>query len=116
MKVKDQLYLLKPGFYNSGLGPLYCGDSVPVEGMLSFCPSLRELVDVHYIDFAKPRAPLVDALGDTHQGAPVLILVDERVLSPASPEPLQANGRRFFNDERKIRHYLSVQYGLPSAG
>ncbi|MFC4312576.1 DUF3088 family protein [Steroidobacter flavus] len=33
--MKDQLYLLRPGFFNATLGPLYCNDSVPVEGFLS---------------------------------------------------------------------------------
>lgn len=61
--MKDQLYLLKPGFTNADLGLLYCGDSVAVEGMLSFFPTLRQVVDVHYLDFPRPRAALVEALG-----------------------------------------------------
>ena len=40
--MKDTLYLLRPGFFNAGVGPLYCGDSLPVEGLLSFFPQLRE--------------------------------------------------------------------------
>src|SRR5207302_1184330 len=53
--MKDQLYLLRPGFMNASLGPLYCNDSAPVEGMLSFFPQLRELLDVQYVEFARPR-------------------------------------------------------------
>ncbi|MBU0869008.1 MAG: DUF3088 family protein, partial [Alphaproteobacteria bacterium] len=45
--MKDQLYLMQPGFINAGLGPFYCGDSVSVEGLLGFFPELREKVDVH---------------------------------------------------------------------
>jgi len=52
--MKDQLYLLRPGFFNAGLGPLYCGDSLPIEGMLSFFPQLRTLLDVHYLEFPRP--------------------------------------------------------------
>ena len=42
--MKDQLYLLRPGFMNAGMGPLYCSDSAPVEGVLSFFPQLRDLI------------------------------------------------------------------------
>ena len=33
---KDQLFMLKPGFFKESEGPFYCGDSVAVEGLLSF--------------------------------------------------------------------------------
>ena len=47
---KDQLFLLKPGFFKESEGPFYCGDSVAVEGLLSFFSQLRNEIDVHYID------------------------------------------------------------------
>lgn len=114
--MKDQLFLMKPGFMNAGLGPFYCGDSVSVEGMLGFFPELREKLDVHYISFPRPRQPLVDALGEDHQSVPVLILADDSGRSAGAPEPRKAGGRRFYDDEQKIRHYLSTRYGLPEAG
>jgi Protein of unknown function (DUF3088) len=113
--MKDQLYLLRPGFHNAGLGPLYCNDSAPVEGMLSFFPALRTLIDVQYLDFPRPRRLLVDALGDQHQGLPVLILAADRKLSPLAPEPQASGGKRFFANERQIRDYLSVQYEVAEA-
>jgi hypothetical protein len=114
--MKDQLYLLRPGFYNAGLGPLYCGDSLPVEGLLSFFPLLRTLLEVHYLEFPRPRAALVSALGEEFQGIPVLILADERAIVDEELEPKEANGTRFFADERSIRRYLSAQHDLPDAG
>lgn len=58
--LKDQLFLLNPGFKDdAGDGPFYCGDSVPVEGLLSFFPALREEIDVRYVRVgasAKTRA------------------------------------------------------------
>jgi len=114
--MKDQLYLLRPGFHNAGLGPLYCGDSLPVEGMLSFFPQLRTLLDVHYLEFPRPRAVLVSALGEEFQGIPVLILADESKLADEELTPKEANGKRFFADERSIRRYLSAQHNLPEAG
>jgi hypothetical protein len=114
--MKDQLFLLRPGFMNAGLGPLYCGDSVAVEGLLSFCPVLRELVDVHYIDFPRPRGPLVEALGEGCQAVPVIILSDGTEIADPGLHPQVANGRRFIADEKLIRRYLSAQYGQPVAG
>lgn len=114
--MKDQLYLMQPGFMNAGLGPFYCGDSVSVEGMLGFFPELRDKVDVHYIAFPRPRQPLVDALSENHQSVPVLILGDEPVPHDALPEPRRAGVRRFYDDEKKIRQFLSAKFGLPEAG
>jgi hypothetical protein len=113
--MKDQLYLLRPGFVNAGIGPLYCNDSAPVEGMLSFFPKLREFVEVQYVEFPRPRVPLVTALGEEHQSLPVLILAADRKLKPGVPQPQIANGRRFLAEERSVRDYLSIQYGFPQA-
>lgn len=114
--MKDQLYLLSPGFFNAGIGPLYCGDSVAVEGLLSFSPALRDAVDVHYIDFKRPRAPLVSALGEAYQSVPVIILADGVAIKDEGVEPRTANGRRYIADEKLIRRYLSTQYDQPLAG
>lgn len=114
MSVKDQLYLLRPGFMNAGVGPLYCSDSAPVEGVLSFFPNLRKLIDVHYIAFPRPRAILVEALGEEYQAVPVLIMAPGRTLRKEMPEVKSVHGRSFLNDQHGIRQYLSLQYGLPT--
>ena len=113
--MKDHLYLLRPGFMNATIGPLYCNDSAPVEGMLSFFPKLRELLDVEYVEFARPRAPLVEMLGSEHQSLPVLVLAPGRKLKSGVPKPESAKGRAFFANERSVRDYLSIQYGFPQA-
>jgi hypothetical protein len=114
--VKDQLFLLRPGFHNAGLGPLYCGNSVAIEGLLSFCPDLRTLVDVNYLEFPRPRAALVDALGEHHQSAPVIVLADETTIQDGGIKAKSAKGRRFIDDEGLIRRYLSTQFDQPLAG
>jgi hypothetical protein len=114
--VKDQLFLLSPGFRNAGLGPFYCGDSVAVEGLLGFCPALRDLVDVHYIAFERPRAALVTLLGEAQQSAPTLVLAEGTEIVDPGVEFGEANGRRFIAAEKMIRRYLSSQYDQPMAG
>ncbi len=113
--MKDQLYLLRPGFMNAGMGPLYCSDSAPVEGVLSFFPQLRDLIDVHYLEFPRPRAPLVTALGEQNQSLPVLIVAKGQKLKDPELEPSHANRVQFFAQEKQIRQYLSTQYNLPQA-
>ena len=39
-QMKDKLFLVKPEFMDGGKGPFYCPDSLPVEGMLRFLPSI----------------------------------------------------------------------------
>lgn len=113
--MKDRLYLLRPGFKNAGMGPLYCSDSAPVEGMLSFFPKLRDLIEIHYLEFQRPREPLVKALGEHNQSLPVLILAKDQKLKDNALEPNLANGAHFFAQEKQIRNYLSTQYDLPLA-
>lgn len=114
--MKDTLFLLKPGFSNAGLGPLYCGDSVSVEGLLSFFPTLREEVDVRYIAFERPRQDLVERLGEANQSVPVLVLSPDVVVKDAGIVPQTSGEVRFLADERLIRRYLSAQYGVAQAG
>jgi hypothetical protein len=113
--MKDQLFLMKPGFVNAGLGPFYCGDSVSIEGLLSFFPDLRKKVDVIYIDFPRPRRAIVDAIGETHQSVPVLILSGDGI-APDMIETKTSNGNRFIDDEKQIRQYLSFSHGFPTVG
>lgn len=113
--LKDQLYLMKPNFMNAGLGPFYCGDSVAIEGLLGFFPELRDKIDLTYIEFPRPRTALIDAIGDDHQAVPVLILAID---SPDFTEidTRKSNGRRYIDNEKTIREYLSIRHGLPRSG
>jgi hypothetical protein len=112
--MKDQLFLLKPGFSNADKGPLYCGDSVAVEGLLGFFPSLREKVDVHYIDFPRPRAGIVALIGAENQSVPVLVLNSASEVQGAICKT--AHGKNFIDDEAQIRSYLSLRHGVATAG
>jgi DUF3088 family protein len=113
--VKDQLFLLRPGFIKEGQGPFYCADSVSVEGVLSFFPKLRQLLEVHYIEFERPRAALVALLGPQNQSAPVLVLGGDSPVETAAARVHAHGEHRFINDAADIRRYLSSRYGLPAA-
>ena len=79
-----KLFLLKPNFhdFNRIDGKLYfCPDCAIIEGLLSYYPRLRNELEVHYLDFARPRKVLVDLLGEANQSCPVLVLDDGSFLN-----------------------------------
>jgi hypothetical protein len=112
---KDKLFLLKPDFHKDGAGPYYCPECALVEGLLSYYPKLRHKLEVHYLDFPRPRAALVAELGEAHQGCPVLLLAEGRRVLDPSLEVLEANGRRFIANEAHLRRYLSAAFGIGHA-
>lgn len=113
--MKDKLLILRPGFFSGTEGPFYCGDSVSVEGLLSFCPQLRDLVDVEYIDAPRPRNAIVALIGEDNQSAPVIVLGNGQEPKDESVAVQEYNGTRFINAPDDIRRYLSSQYSVAQA-
>lgn len=113
---KDQLFLLKPDFSDGGTGPWYCPSCATLEGLLSFYPKLRSQLAVQYLDFPRPRTPVIAAIGEAHQGLPVLVIAAK--VDPASDAALQGldvgtgTGHRFLNGVADIGKYLARRYGI----
>ena len=63
MANKDLLFLLAPGFEDKGRRE-YCPECAEMWGLLSYFPAIKESVDIHYQPIARPRADLVERLGD----------------------------------------------------
>ncbi|UEP24573.1 DUF3088 domain-containing protein [Burkholderia ambifaria] len=110
--MKDTLFILRPGFFKDSEGPFYCGDSVAVEGLLSFFPQLRDAVTVEYVDAPRPRQPIVALIGEDNQSAPVLVLGHGRTPKDDAVAIREHDGRRFIDSPADIRRYLSSQYGV----
>ena len=110
---RDRLYLLKADFRDGESGPYYCPDGVGIEGLLSYYPRLRTQLEVSYLDFPRPRAPLATELGVDHQGCPVLILGDGGACAEAAGLPVsRARGKAFLANPGDIASYLSATYGI----
>ena len=107
--MKDRLYLLKPNFVDQGK-TYFCPGCALVEGMLSFYPGLREKIELHYIDFPRPRARLVAEIGEENQGCPKLILGGEHPV-PQRVVASEAKGNRFISEAMEICRYLASAYG-----
>lgn len=93
----EKLFLLKADFEdkNRADGKLYfCPECSPIEGLLSYYPRLRNELEIHYLDFNRPRQVLVGLLGEENQSCPVLVL---------------ENGS-FINDMNEIVRYLTENH------
>jgi len=94
-----KLFLLKADFLdaNRADGKIYfCPECSPIEGLLSYYPRLREELEVHYLDFNRPRKELVDLIGEANQSCPVLVLEDGT----------------FINEPHKIISYLTENHQI----
>lgn len=111
---RDQLFLLKAGFMDGDTGPCYCPSCATLEGVLSFYPELRTAIDVRMVDFPRPRADVIAAIGAANQGLPVLVIAAD----PAAEQALagldvkEAQGSRFLQSPGDIGRYLARRYGI----
>ncbi len=74
-----KLFLLKADFSdpNRADGKLYfCPECTPIEGLLSYYPSLRDELEIIYVDYVRPRKMIVELLGEANQSCPVLVFDD----------------------------------------
>lgn len=110
--MKDTLFLLRPGFEEGGVR-YFCPYSAQVTGMLTYYPALRATLEVIELDFAKPRRPLSDLLGEAHQAPPVLVLGSGSVQDVPGVSVCEAKGHRFVPKTLEILRYLAVTRGLP---
>jgi hypothetical protein len=108
--MRDRLYLLKPDFIDQGKA-YFCPGCAQVEGMLSFYPALREKIDVHYLEFPRPRPRLVAEIGEENQGCPKLVLGGEHQITQGATVG-EAKGKRFISVPLDICRYLAGAYGV----
>lgn len=115
----DILFLLKSSFTDStrdGEGTqYYCPDCAFIEGVLAYCPELRERLEIHYVDYPKPRPAVVELVGEAHQGCPNLVL-DPANHGFVDQTQFHRTGNYLFSqDTRVIVDYLAARYGVPTA-
>ena len=72
-----KLFLLSPNLPDKKLSEnslYFCPDCAMVEGVLKYYPGIKEEIDITYVDFERPRQPIVDLVGPNFQGCPILII------------------------------------------
>lgn len=95
------LFLLTPDFEDAKFPgqQFFCRHSALVEGVLASFPTLVGTIDVHRIAFPRPRAAVVELVGEANQALPVLVLPAGETSPHASGE---ANGRQFVSGAERI--------------
>jgi len=63
---KDTLFLLAPGFEDKTRRE-YCPECAEVWGLLSYFPAIQHSLDIHYQPIVRPRAEMMEMLGDKNQ-------------------------------------------------
>jgi hypothetical protein len=108
----DELFLLKPNFIDNMIDQeekrYYCPSCAAIEGVLAYYPKLRELVEIVYVDFQKPRKAIVDSIGEDNQSCPVLVMDKNRSIADAAIQSY--NDKQFINSSDHIMKYLAETY------
>lgn len=108
---RDQLYLIKPHFPDQGK-TYYCPGCAEMIGLLEFYPALKANIEIHWVDFTRPRPELVALLSEENQSCPVLVLHTVPAILPAHLKVQHANGRAFVEGVREIGEYLAHVHGI----
>lgn len=112
---KDRLFLLNPNFKDERLGAesqfYFCPFNAMLEGVLHYYPELKDKLDITYVDFPRPRKPIIHLLGEENQGTPVLVLPSGQEHSTQLPVQ-QYRENRFIHGSEGIAAYLAEKYGI----
>lgn len=108
----DTLFVYRPGSMDHGRSH-FCPFSAQVIGFLTYFPQVKDTLEVVELEFAKPRKPLVDLLGERHQAAPMLVLAGKAVAVPGVTIG-EANGHEFVEKTLEILKYLAATRSVPA--
>ena len=106
---RDTLFLLAPGFYDNERRE-YCPECAEIWGLLGYYPAIKASLEIIYQPIAKPRARIVEMLGEKNQNCPTLVLSAD---SPSFENCgiMQKSGHRFINNARDIGRYYAQRFG-----
>ena len=110
---RDTIFVLKPDFEDPAWPGqrFYCWHCALIDGVLASFPHLQGALDVHHIAWPRPRAEIVDLLGNNHQSLPVMILKSGET---SDLQTGTANGHAFIDDKDTILRTLSERHGFPA--
>jgi hypothetical protein len=108
----DKLFVYRPGFQENGV-TYFCPYSAQIIGFLTYYPQVRATVELVELEFAKPRKPLVDLVGEDHQAAPMLVFAGEPVRVP-DVKIGEANSHKFVEKTIEILRYLAATRSVPA--
>ena len=107
---RDKLFLISPGFADpQHPGTVFvCPHCNGIEGLLASFPDLAAAIDVERVPFARPRQPVIDAVGEENQSLPVLVLGGD-----PPPDARERDGTHFVSATGRILELLAERHGFP---
>lgn len=105
----DRLFLVNPDWHDEAGGPWYCPAGAVIEGVLAFYPALTDHLEITRVDVLRPRAAVVELVGEANQSCPLLVLTEGSHWPDARVS--EVTGRLFLQDEAMIP-YLADRYGI----
>jgi hypothetical protein len=109
---KATLFLLDASFEDAAYPGqnFFCRHGALVEGVLGNFPAVRDKLNVVRVPFARPRQVVVEAIGESNQSLPVLVLPAGEASSSATGI---ANGHAFASGSNAILATLAERHGIP---
>jgi hypothetical protein len=73
--MRDRLFLLESRFADPMLPgrEFYCRDCITIEGLLAAFPERAANIDVIRVPYPRPRAAVIEAIGEANQNLPALV-------------------------------------------
>lgn len=73
--MRDRLFLLESQFADPALPgrAFYCRDCITIEGLLAAFPERAAGIDVVRVPYPRPRAAVIEAIGEANQNLPALV-------------------------------------------
>lgn len=110
-----KLFLLKPGFTDGNMDSegnnYYCPQCAMIEGILKYYPQLEKMVEIHRVNFKRPRRELIDLIGFENQSCPVLIIDKTEDSSTYTSYFTSSGDKLFVNSNELITKYFTEKYG-----
>lgn len=113
----DILFLLPARFVDEARdgAAFHCAACVHVEGLLTCYPQLRDVLEIRYVEYARPRDAIAELLGDAHQGCPVIVVADDARAGAPGVQRSASTGRLFVDGSRDITTYCAQFNGIVPA-
>ncbi len=108
----EKLFLLKPQFQDPDYPgqTFFCWHCALMEGVLKMYPQLLQKIEIHRIEWPRPRTELISEVGPENQSLPLLILGQGK---DSIHQTGSLQGRSFIANKDSILSYFSEEYGIP---
>ena len=111
-----KLFLLKHDFTDNNSDKdgkkYYCPNCAMIEGIIKYYPQLEKMIEIHRVDFKRPRIEIIDLIGTENQSCPVLIIDNSNLNSDFRSYFTPFGDKLFVNSTDLIARYFTEKFGV----